>query len=133
MVEPWRLVFRASAPLLPRAGLMALREALAEDDPALLQKTTTAPPLHDLFAEWPVEGACPWAFCHWKTAAEPLEVHDLEHWFGEFCTAVDETLGEYAGCGYFLRWIDDTPRAEMRAALLDEVTLYLSQTEETAP
>src|SRR5262245_21272961 len=121
MVEQWRIVFRASAPLLPRAGLLALREALAADDPTLLQGATTSPPPLECIGYWPCEGACPWGFCYWKASNEVLGVLQVEHWFGEFCTAVDEAAGEYTACRHFTCWVDDTPREEMRAALLPEV------------
>ena len=131
MVEPWRLVFRASAPLLPRAGLLALRVALAADDPSLLQGATTEPPPLDFLQDWPAQGACPWAYCGWKDGLTTAgEINDF---FAEVCSSVDVALGEPAGCRHFMQFVDDTPRDRMRPALLAEVELYLSQTEENAP
>src|SRR5262245_27141980 len=131
MLEQWRLVFRASAPLLPRAGLVALREALAADDATLIPGATVSPPPLEVFQDWPCEAACPWAYCGWKDGLETAG--EINEFFAEVCCSVDVALGEPAGCRHFMLFVDETPRDEMRPALLAEVDAYLSQTEEIAP
>ena len=55
----WRAAWRQGVgPLLPHSGLVALREALAEDDPALVQGVTMEPPPLQALADCPVEAAC---------------------------------------------------------------------------
>lgn len=130
VAEAWREVWRrAVAPSLSTAGLLALRAGLLADDPALIQGATTQPPAFDLTREWPAEAACAIGYCGLKgDGLAALE--DVEAYFGEVCLAIDERLGEAAGCRWFLNWFDDTPRAEMIAELLPEVLLVLKQRSE---
>ena len=62
-LESWRRTWREGfAPVLSIANLQALRKALQEDDPRLLQGATCCPPPLACLQDWPVEGACPIAY-----------------------------------------------------------------------
>jgi hypothetical protein len=126
-MESWRKVWREGlAPQLSTAGLEALAEALANDDPRIIQGATTSPPPVSSVVDWPVEATCVIGFCGWQ--AEDLEtVGEVEEFFARTCRDVDRWLGEPAACRYFLNWYDQTPRDEMRRALLEEVRLALAE------
>ncbi|VTS05427.1 hypothetical protein [Tuwongella immobilis] len=126
-MESWKLVWRKGfAPCLSTTGLMALREALIQDDHRLTQGTTTTPPPMMCVSEWPVEGACALGYCGWQ--GEGLTtVTEVEEFFARTCYEADVRMGEPAGCRYFLNWFDDTPRAEMLRDLLEEVERTLSE------
>jgi hypothetical protein len=124
--EAWRNVWRKGVvPNLTVGNLRALRRALLDDDPALLQGATTTPPPLACVADWPVEGACPFGLCGWEGDGLCL-VGEVEEFFAKLCFKVDEELGEPAGCRWFLNWWDDTPREEAVAALLPEVELAIT-------
>ena len=124
-MESWRTVWREGfAPILPRAGLEALAEALRTDDPRLIQGETTSPPPLMCVQTWPVEAACALGFCGWQ--GESLAtVGEVEEFFGEACFKSDQRFGDVAACRWFLNWFDETPRDEMRYELLAEVELAL--------
>lgn len=126
-VESWRKVWREGlVPQLPTTGLLALLEALAKDDPRIIQGATTSPPPISSVVDWPVEGTCVIGFCGWQ--GEKLEtVGEVEQFFAQVCRDVDQWLGEPAACRYFLNWFDQTPRDEMRKCLLEEVRRALSE------
>ena len=126
-MESWRKVWREGvAPQLSPAGLDALRRALVNDDPRLLQGATTSPPPLECVRDWPVEAACVLGFCGWQ--GEGLEtVAEVEEFFARSCFETDQRLGEPAACRWFLNWFDDTPRHEVRAQLLAEVNRTLNQ------
>jgi hypothetical protein len=121
-MESWRKVFRdAVVPLLSDAGLAALESALLTDDPRLLQGATTSPPPLSCVQDWDVEGACLIGLCGWL--GDGLRtVGEVEEFFAKTCFAIDQTLGEPAGCRWLLNWFDETPRDEMRRGLLSEVS-----------
>ncbi len=120
-MESWRKVWRDGfAPQISTEALEALRDALANDDARLLQGATTTPPPLRCARDWPVEAACALGYCGWQ--GEGLEsVAEVEEYFARLCFEVDRRLGEPAACRFFLNWHDDTPRDEMRQALLAEV------------
>jgi hypothetical protein len=120
LIEAWRRVWRTAAPLLPTDGLEALAKALRDDDPRLLQGATTTPPPLEVVREWPVEAACLLGWCEWKGEAD-VPVHRVEEAFARMCFDIDHALGQPAGVRWLLNWYDETPRSEMRAALLPEV------------
>lgn len=125
-MESWRNVWRVGiAPQLSTAGLLALAEALERDAPTLIQGSTTVPPPLPCVQDWAPEGCCPvgYALRH----GEGLEtVGAVANRFGEVCGyECDRLLNDYAACRWFLSWVDDTPRAEMIAALLPEVRAVL--------
>lgn len=127
VMESWKRVFREGvAPLLSESGLRALKTALETDDPRLIQAATTCPPPLQCVQNWPVEAACAMGYCGWvgdglKTVAE------VEEFFARMCFEIDQRLGEPVGCRWFLNWFDETPRAQMRAELLPEVTKTLKE------
>lgn len=126
MMESWQRVWRDGfARVLSRENLEALRDALSRDDPDLIQGATTRPPPLQCLQDWPVEAACASAYCGWKDGLNT--VGETEEFFARVCFQVDQVLGEPAACRYFLNWHDDTPREEMRLALLAEVELALAE------
>ena len=138
-MESWRVVWREGfAPVLPTAGLEALRDALRDDDPRLTQGSTTTPPPLMCVQDWPVEAACALGFCgtaefggFWTDAAgrkndAAATVGQVEEFFARACYQADTRLGEPAACRWFLNWFDNTPRDEMRRELLSEVLLALA-------
>ena len=126
-MESWRNVWRQGlATLLSTESLEALREALASDDPRLLQGATTTPPPLQCVQDWPVEAACALGYCGWQ--GDGLEtVAEVEEFFARMCFEIDQRLGEPAACRWFLNWFDDTPREQMRRELLVEVQRSLAQ------
>ena len=125
-MESWRMVWREGfVPVLPTAGLEALRDALATDDPRLAQGSTTMPPPLMCVQDWPVEAACALGLCGWQgTGIE--SVGEVEEFFARVCFEADQRMGEPAACRWFLNWFDDTPRDEMRRLLLAEVERSLA-------
>jgi len=125
-MESWRLVWRDGfVPVLSTAGLEALRDALARDDPSLTQGSTTTPPPLMCVRDWPCEGACCLGYAGWK--GEGLKsVGKVEEFFARACFEADQRLGEPAACRWFLNWFDDTPRDVMRRDLHAEVVLALA-------
>ena len=125
-MESWRKVWREGlAPQISTAGLDALRRALLDDDPRLLQGATTSPPPLQCVEDWPVEGACGLGYCGWQ--GDGLEtVAEVEEFFARACFEADQRLGEPAGVRWFLNWFDETPREEMRRQLLAEVNRTLA-------
>ena len=136
----WQTVWREGfAPHLSTSGLRALEQALLTDDPRLLQGATTTPPLLACVQDWPAEGACVIGFVgaveHGGLASDCRQegtatVADVEEFFARTCFACDQTLGEPAGCRWFLNWFDETPRDEARMQLLAEVQRTLAQREQ---
>jgi hypothetical protein len=120
-VESWRKVWREGvAPILSDKSLVALQTALREDRAELIQGSTVSPPPMRCVQDWPVEGACALGYCGWQ--GEGLQtVGEVEEFFAKVCYAIDQQLGEPAGCRWFLNWFDETPRPEMRTALLSEI------------
>lgn len=125
LIESWRHVWRTAAPLLNTAGLLALRDALVSDSPALIQGTTTVPLPMPGMVDWPVEGACLLGYCLWRGDGEET-VQDVQVAFSCLCFELDALLLRPAACCALLNWYDSTPRAEMRAALLPEVEAALA-------
>ena len=126
-MESWTNVWRKGlAPLLSTQSLEALRSALAQDDPRLLQGATTTPPPLQCVQDWPVEAACVLGYCGWQ--GDGLEtVAEVEEYFARMCFEADQLLGEPAACRWFLNWFDDTPREQMRKELLAEVQRSLAE------
>jgi hypothetical protein len=114
------------APLLSVWGLEALRQALAADDPQLLQSATTVPPPIQCAEDWPCLGACALGYCGWQ--GDGLEtVAEVEEFFARMCLEIDWAVGEQGACRYFLNWYDETPREQMRRELLEEVQRSLTR------
>ena len=126
-MESWRMVWREGlAPVLSTSGIESLWQALRNNDARLTQGSTTTPPPLLSLADCPCDGADAIGWCGWQ--GERLEtVGEVEEFFARTCFEVDQRLGEPAACRWFLNWFDDTPRAEMRAQLLEEVERTLAQ------
>lgn len=125
MIESWRKTWREGfAPAMPTLGLQCLQKAIEDDDPRLLQGTTTSPPPLMCVQDWPMEGADAVGFAYWQDGLDT--VGEVEDAFARACYDADQRLGEPGACRYFLNWFDDTPRAEMRRDLLEEVKLALA-------
>jgi hypothetical protein len=111
--------------MLSRNALEALRDALRDDDPRLIQGATTTPPPLQCVQDWPVEAACVIGYAGWQ--GEGLEtVAEVEEFFARTSYQIDLACGEPAGCRFFLNWHDETPREEMRRELLPEVERSLN-------
>ncbi len=143
-VHVWRHGF---VPQLSMEQLQALRVALIEDDPRLLQGATCCPPPLECVSDWPVEGACPLGYVgamalggiaqlshndyddegkiRRQDVGDYATVAETQEFFGKACFACDVAIGESAGCRWFLNWVDETPREAMRALLLPEVEMAL--------
>ncbi len=120
-MESWRLVWRRGvAPNLSHAALEALRRALAEDDPRLVQAATTTPPPLPSVQDYPCEAACLLGYAGWQGDGLTT-VAEVEEYFGRLCFQADEAIGEPAGVRYLLNAYDEWPRDVMRAMLLPEV------------
>jgi hypothetical protein len=121
----WREGF---IPELSTRHLEALRDALANDDPRLIQGGTTVPPPLMAVADWPVEAACLLGYCgvvdHGGFGR--ALVGPVEEVFAELCFRADQRLGEPAACRFVLNAFDDMPREEMRREFLAEVELALA-------
>jgi hypothetical protein len=126
VMESWRRVWRAAAPLLPTRGLEALRTALLRDDPALIQGATTSPPPCYALEKFPVEAACLLGYCGWK-GDDLKTVGETEEFFARTCFATDERLEEPAGVRWLLNWWDESPREEVLPKLLAEVNRELAR------
>lgn len=124
LMEPWRKVWRQGVgPLLTVDQLEVCLEALVNDDSRLMQGgTTTPPPLHWM-RDWPVEAACLLGICGvvehggWGQA----HVGETEETFAKLCYFCDQETGEWASIRHLLNFVDESPRDEMRAALIPEV------------
>lgn len=125
-MESWRKVWRDGVePLVSTEGLEALRRGLVADDPRLLQGATVEPAPLACMQNFPAEKVCALGFCGWQ--GDGLEtVGEVEEFFARMCFAIDQRLGEPAGCRHFLNWFDETPREEMRRELLGEVNRALA-------
>lgn len=131
-VELWQLVWREGfAPLLSTTELAALRVALIEDDPQLIQGGTTMPPPLHSTVDCPVEAACALGYCLWQGKGLTT-VGEVEEAFARLCYEADLRLGEPTVCRWFLNWFDDTPRETVRLKLLEEVERVLAERNDRA-
>lgn len=126
-MEAWRTVLRTGfLPFMPTKGLLAVQKALASDDPRLVQKATTIPQPMQYVMEWPVEGADFIGFVYWQGSGKDISVGDVERAFARACFEADQSLGEPAGCRWFLNYWDDAEdRHKLFSEMLDEVNLEL--------
>lgn len=125
-MESWRNVWRSAASkMFSDNGLIALRQALLEDDPRLIQGATTIPPPLMCVQDWTIEAGDLFAFAAcWGDGK--TTVAECEEFFAKACFDIDQILQEPAGCRGLINWYDETPRDEMRRQLLAEVTLELN-------
>jgi hypothetical protein len=126
-MEAWRDCWRKGvAPLLSTRGLEALRQALVEDDPSLLQGETTRPlALTPDYSETP-KGACAMGYSAWKGDGLAT-VREVELFFQHACREVDQLMGWPGASQQFIDWFDLAARDEMRCELLIEVSRALAQ------
>lgn len=124
-METWRWVWRQGfVPVMGTCAIEALREALATDDPRLIQGATTDPPPLLGLADDPVRAACVIGLAGWL-GEWLLTVSQVEEYFATVCFQADQQFTEPVMCRWLLNWLDDTPRAQMRRELLAEVDLAL--------
>jgi hypothetical protein len=119
-MDNWRLVWRQGiAPVLNVLELAALERALLTDDPALQQGATVQ-------CNWRIVAACALTYGAWKT--EGLKTgSSVCDAFNCICFEADMRLDPCNSVCEFLHWFDETPRAEMRAAMLPEVSRELAR------
>ncbi len=97
------------APSLPYAGLVALRKALAEDDPSLIQNKVAA----SRYA-WNTDAACAIGYCGWKAGLARTRC-EVESFFRD-------VIGkDGVDANPFLTFFDGQPREQMRMTFLPEV------------
>jgi hypothetical protein len=136
-VEAWRAALRIGfIPQWSLEQLIVLKEALLKDDPALTQGSTTTPPPLMSVQEWPVEACCPITYPGWKGLGL-VTVGDCEAFFAESCHRADELLGEMGACKWYINYLDETARDEMRRELIREIDRAIeeraSEQSETTP
>ena len=128
-IEAWRKCWREGfAPGLSRKGLEALKFALQTDDKRLIQGATTSPPPLMCVEDWDCEAADAIGLAGWL-GDDNRTVSEVSEFFFKQCFDADIRLGERAASRYFLNWFDDTPRAEMRFQVLQEVIVALKRFE----
>lgn len=125
----WQQVWREGiAPQFDRAQLLALREALANDDPRLLQGATTEPPPLLCVQDWECKGACAISYAGVQALGGfgAATVGAVEEFFARACHECGERMGVPAAERFFLNAWDDTPRAQIVPELLAEVERALA-------
>ena len=96
-LKKWKTVFRKGiAPNLPTEGILALRDALKNDDSSLIQGTTCYPKTSGVLHPDAVrcQAACAISFCGWQSGKENIQ--DVEDFLEDVCDACDRMMG---GCG----------------------------------
>ncbi len=135
-MELWKHAFRVGfAPHLSTESLEALATALRDDDSRLMTGGTTSPPPLACVQDWNVERACPIAYCgvvDFGGFGEAI-IADVEEFFAKACFEAERSMGEPNGARHLLCWVDETPRDEMRSALLAEVNTVLAERADAAP
>jgi hypothetical protein len=128
-MEAWRNVWRkAIVPLAPLEGLIALRKALEDDSPKLLQGVTCQPPPLMCVQDWDCEASDALSFLFWQAGLDT--VGEVGEAFARACFEIDQRLGEPAACRWFLNWWDETPRGTAIENLLPEVDLAIARLKE---
>lgn len=129
-MESWRLVWRDGfVPVLSTECLTALRDALRDDDPRLIQRATSCPPPLSGVQERPCEAGCALGYMGAFAAGGfgVATVADAEEFFARACFEADQRLGEPAACRWFLDWFDRESRDELRRELLPEVERAIAE------
>jgi hypothetical protein len=125
--ERWRVVWRQGlAPLLSTPELVVLRDALAGDDPALLQGMTSQPPALKVCGDFAPEGACLLGYAGWRGLGLAT-VGEVEAYFGFLCYECDRHLNDLKASCEFLNVYDGWPRDRMRFELLPEVEAEMAR------
>lgn len=124
----WKTVFRRGiVPLVTLEQLEALRVALQDDAPFLIQGAATSPPPVMAVQDFPVEGcdALTYLFVSGLGGIGVCTVGEAEEAFAIACHAMDQTLGEPAGCRKWLNHWDEEPRDTLFRDVLFEVSLAI--------
>jgi hypothetical protein len=125
MPATWQTVWRRGfLPHLKERHLLALKSALQNNDPTLIQGATTSPPPLQCVQHWPVEAACLLSYMGWKGDALDT-VAEVEDFFARLCFQAEKEIGEPAAHRWLLNFWDESDRAEAVAALLEEVNRAL--------
>jgi hypothetical protein len=100
-------------------GLIALRDALQADDPALLQNETVLPDINTHDRRETCTGACAIGLALWR-GLELQTIGEVEYRFCSLAVAVDAQLGA-GSCMRWVQWFDELERNQMRRELLPQV------------
>lgn len=122
----WQAVLRAALAEAPDAGLVALRRALAQDSPTVIQGETCRPGWDRPEAE--VECACPLAYLAWKGKGV-RRVGELEQHWARMSWELNQRFRDRHWCAVavLFAFLDDSPRHAVLAALLAEVDAELHE------
>lgn len=126
-MSAWQTVFRRGiVPQLSTAGLLALRLALEEDSPTLIQGATVRPlPIPGQYDSEPTE-ADPVAYAIWR--GESLRtVRQVEDRFAAVMFECDQLVGEPAACRWWTNFVDDIGREELFRLVLGEVRSIIKE------
>lgn len=124
-MEAWRKVWREGfVQQLSALELESVRKGLRANDYCLVQGSTTVPPPMQVVLDCPIEATDILAYGAWKSGGLKT-VGEAEEYVAKLCFQADTALGEPAAASYFLNWYDDTPREEMRIAMIAEINLAL--------
>jgi hypothetical protein len=127
--ESWKRVWRVGlAPQFTVRGLEGLKLALEQDRRSLITGATMQPPPLMCNQNDQVEACCPLCYALLDgLRPEAVSVGPLEERFAEACFRADQLCGEPAVVRYFLNWVDETPREQMRRELMAEVKRNLDE------
>ncbi len=118
-MQPWERVWKAAAPLISTKALAALRRALEDDDPRLIQGATCSPSPLLVNARARCEAGCLLGFTGMAEGCKTVE--KVEAYFCRMCYEIDQKMGEPAGVRWLLNWFDEEPREAVFARLLAAV------------
>jgi hypothetical protein len=119
-MRDWQRSWRAFSERFSTEALQSLANALASDNPAIIQGATVIPFPAECEGPEPPEGCDPVVWCLWAGGGHRT-VLDLFRAFWDACNHADEWVGQRYACADFTGWWDETPRAEAVAELLNEV------------
>lgn len=108
--------------------LTCLRDALARDDPALIQGSSVSPSMdfgHPIICE----GACLLGYGPWKTQAI-IYVRRVADALLELWLRIGARMGDESACRHLAKWWDTAPRAEAVAEMLGLVDAELAKRKE---
>jgi hypothetical protein len=121
----WKRCWRYGiCPQLDHDALEALRRALLNDDPRLIQGATTSPPSLQCTDDWALQGGDPIIFALWQGNGFGIVGKAEEEW-AMICWRASDALGDPEACRWFFNWWDETDRQTARQALLVEIDLHL--------
>lgn len=122
--EPWRVAWRDGIqPQISLFALHALRDALATNDPHLMQGVVCQDMTtwRGRFPDEPSRGLCACAIGYAGLASGAKTVGAVEEWFNDVVQAADYNLDKNGGHLAFLDWFDAESREEVFTELLGEV------------